>query len=382
MRSLNGIPNNFDNLIIGRVSTKQIKGKKRRETIFTTPELNYDLKDYKAIISSKKLSSDNLEHFSKIPLIHSVANLDYLNDGDLVLLEMDKGVITVMIENNSVHNSIFATSQCNCRCIMCPQPSEQDPSDREQINLEIIRLMDSSTGALGITGGEPTINKERLINILRQCKKYLLKTQIQILTNGILLKSIEYVKEIANIGIPNLFYCIPLYADTDIEHDYIMQKENAYRDTILGLYNLAALKQSVEIRIVVFSYNYKRLSRIAEFIYHNFPFVKHVAIMGMELEGIAKKNIKKLWISPQDYMPLVEKAVFYLSRRDIDVSIYNEQLCLMPKKLWAFSCKSISDWKNIHIEECDHCTLRAQCGGFFKSVSEDRMKLIKAIRNS
>lgn len=379
MLSLTGESNNSDDILVGRISLRQVKKKERKDTILVITDLNEDIKGYKAIITSLKIGKKTPSSLLEIPFIHSVDNTEILCDGDVVLLEMYSGTITVVFEKKTVHNSIFATSQCNCNCIMCPQPSNKDTKESERINLELVKFIDRSTHAIGITGGEPTLNKNRFIRLLKQCKNFLPRTQIQVLTNGILLKDMEYVKNIVSLGIDNLFFCIPLYADTDTEHNFIMQRKNAFQDTILGLYNLAAHEQSIELRVVVFSLNYRRLPQIAEFFYHNFPFVEHIAFMGMEVEGLAKDNIKKLWISPLDYMPYLEKAVFYLSRRDIDVSVYNEQLCLLPKSLWPFSSKSISDWKNIYVEECKLCKMKDTCGGFFKSVIDKHKKLVSAL---
>jgi hypothetical protein len=74
--------------------------------------------------------------------------------------------------------------------------------------------------------------------------------------------------------------------------------------------------------------------------------------MGMETTGLVFKNLKTLWVDPIEYMTELKIAVMYLPRRDINVSIYNLQLCILPQELWRFSKKSISDWKNIILDEC------------------------------
>jgi hypothetical protein len=51
------------------------------------------------------------------------------------------------------------------------------------------------------------------------------------------------------------------------------------------------------------------------------------------------------------------------------VSIYNEPLCMLEPSLHSFARKSISDWKNEFMPECDGCTRRNDCGGFFSSAS-------------
>jgi len=50
----------------------------------------------------------------------------------------------------------------------------------------------------------------------------------------------------------------------------------------------------------------------------------------------------------------------------MNVSIYNHQLCVLRKSLWKFARKSISDWKNIYLDECASCRAKEECGGLFK----------------
>jgi hypothetical protein len=50
------------------------------------------------------------------------------------------------------------------------------------------------------------------------------------------------------------------------------------------------------------------------------------------------------------------------------VSIYNHQLGLLDKRLWQFARKSISDWKNEYMPECEGCAEKQNCGGFFASA--------------
>ena len=63
----------------------------------------------------------------------------------------------------------------------------------------------------------------------------------------------------------------------------------------------------------------------------------------------------------------------------MNVSIYNHQLCTLPKKLWKFSEKSISAWKNEYLSECNQCSKQQQCGGFFSSSLKKHSKHITPI---
>jgi hypothetical protein len=102
--------------------------------------------------------------------------------------------------------------------------------------------------------------------------------------------------------------------------------------------------------------------------------------MQMELMGYAKDNLSDLWIDPLDYSTELERAVLKLHHRDIRVSIYNTQLCILPDNIRRFAVRSISDWKNIYIDECEDCLFKPDCAGFFASSTEMHSRGIMAIK--
>jgi hypothetical protein len=123
-----------------------------------------------------------------------------------------------------------------------------------------------------------------------------------------------------------------------------------------------------------------RLNQLAYYLFRNFPFVTHVALMGLEPIGFARRNWDLLWIDPMDYMETLEEATYFLANRGIPVSVYNLPLCLLPKSLWAFAKRSISDWKNMFIEPCRQCAGRERCCGLFASASAPwRSRAIRAL---
>ncbi len=103
--------------------------------------------------------------------------------------------------------------------------------------------------------------------------------------------------------------------------------------------------------------------------------------MGLENTGYTPYNFEKLWIDPVDYMKELNEAVSYLDSFGMNVSIYNLQLCILPQNLWKFARKSISDWKNIYIDECTDCSEKDNCGGFFASNLNAHSRYIKAIND-
>ena len=141
---------------------------------------------------------------------------------------------------------------------------------------------------------------------------------------------------------------------------------------------MARNNQRIEIRIVLHKQTYKRLPSLAKFIYMNLPFVEHIAFMGLEYTGYTPRNSNLLWMEPSEYSNELEEAVSYLDSMDMNVSIYNLQLCLLKPTLWRFARRSISDWKREYLDECNNCNLLKECGGIF-ATSQKHSNEIKAI---
>ena len=196
-------------------------------------------------------------------------------------------------------------------------------------------------------------------------------THLHLLTNGRLFAWPELAERLASIGHPDLVLGIPLYSDAATLHDYIVQARGAFDQTVTGLHHLARWRIPVELRVVLHKLSVPRLLQLAEYVYRNFPFVVHVALMGLEPTGYAVYNRDKLWLDPYEYQGILAEAVEYLSLRGMPVSVYNLQRCLLPPPAWAYARLSISDWKRVYLPECDECAERGSCGGFFRS--EERL---------
>jgi len=158
---------------------------------------------------------------------------------------------------------------------------------------------------------------------------------------------------------------IPIYSDDYLTHDFIVQSENAYYQTLLGIHNLARLNQRIELRIVLHKLSVPRLKKLVRFIYKNLPFAEHVVFMGLEYVGYAPFNEKKLWIDPVNYQNELIDAVEFLSTMGMHVSIYNSQLCILPQRLWKFFRKVNSESNFDMLTQCSTCSKLQDCGGIF-----------------
>jgi His-Xaa-Ser system radical SAM maturase HxsC len=293
----------------------------------------------------------------------------YLATGDVVVFNPERASLKVLYRKGASYNAMLVTERCNNFCLMCSQPPKTaDDSYIIDELLKAIPLMDYSTPEIGITGGEPTLLGDDLIQIVRTLKGHLPSTAVHILSNGRNFKNLSLAAKIAGLDHPDLMIGIPIYSDISNIHDYVVQADGAFDETIRGILNLKRYGQKVEIRVVIHKQTYARLPQLAEFIARNLLFLDHVALMGLEMMGFTKHNLEDLWIDPADYQKELKAAVETLARYRMNVSIYNHQLCLLDKALWPFNRKSISDWKNEYMPECAPCEMKEKCGGFFSSA--------------
>lgn len=289
--------------------------------------------------------------------------------GDVIEVRPDTGNVARRFRRGGNNNILFATERCNSFCVMCSQPPREIEDDwRVQHLCELVELIDRDTAALTITGGEPTLLGDGLSRVISHCATYLPQTHIQVLTNGRNFgKDLPPATFIASH--PSLIWAVPLYGDHFGLHDYIVQSSGAFAETIRGLYALETARQRIEIRVVLVKPVVSRLPELARFIYRNFPFVEHIALMGTEPTGFAKAHRDELWIDPVDMQGALAKAVDFLVSRDLNVSLYNLPLCTLPERLWPFAKRSISDWKQRYLPACEACDVRNQCGGLFAWIT-------------
>ena len=320
------------------------------------------------------LIEEGAEHLaptdSGLPVLMGLPELDSVSQNSIVAIS-PSGATYTLYRPESRFNVIFATGQCNSNCLMCSQPPADDdiPSLIDE-HLRLIDLIPAPPVSLGISGGEPTLLGDGLVKILGAIKRRFPDVALTMLTNGRNFADPVLAQKIAEAAPVDFVSAIPLYADTPSIHDWIVQAEGAFAETMAGLYNAARYRLRVEIRVVLHKQTIPRLVPLMDFIYRNLPFVSHVALMGLENMGYVKKNWDELWIDPLDYADELTEAVRRMHYRGMHVSIYNLPLCIVPTSVRSFARQSISDYKNLYLEECDGCALRSECAGLFASSKE------------
>ena len=315
-----------------------------------------------------------------VPAAHLAATFDYLGDGDVISMEPEHGRLRTLFRKKARYNSFLLTERCNNNCLMCSQPPRNvaDGWIVDEI-LAAMPLIDRDAGEIGFTGGEPTLLGERFLELVRATESFLPRTSLHILSNGRSFADEALARELAKIRHHDLMLGIPVYSDLAHLHDHVVQADGAFDETIRGILNLKRHGVRVEIRSVLQQHTVARLPQFARFVTRNLRFVDHVALMGLELTGFARANLESLWIDPADYQAELTEAVGILHRAHVHVSIYNSQLCVLDRELHRFARRSISDWKQQYMPDCEGCSLLDACGGFFASAEIRYSRAIKPV---
>lgn len=287
-----------------------------------------------------------------------------LEIGDIVSIG-DNGLLQIVYSSSSPENSLFLTNRCNHNCIMCAQPHLGHGNIYYKESKIIVDFIECQPKSLGITGGEPLLYKDLFLDFFSHTTNKLPETFFQVLTNGSSLSSKIFAKSVCSIN-QKATFCIPIYGDNERDHDRIVGKNGAFFKTIQGIYNLADLNADIEIRIVLFSETIDRIANIAEFISKNFPFVHHVAIMGIEMMGKASSN-SNFYINLKSFRNKLIETSNILISSNIFFSFFNIPLCEVSSELHKFCRQSISPWKIRFVNKCNSCVLKELCCGIFFS---------------
>jgi len=378
MITLKGTPSRAFAPIIGEVTFTPIPFYRRSKTILICEELDGASLGYKGCICEG--SKGRFYHPDHIFGV-SEEDISKIKEGDIVRLD-GEGKIDVLWEHTSHQNCLFLTENCNCRCVMCPQPPTDTNSP--QLIKEVEEVLDllraQKVSDICLTGGEPSLVGDKFFSILRRCVTEHPEANISILTNGKLFADKKFADNLLGIPTKKVTFCVSLHSEVDTLHDMIVGRKGSYAKTQKGIYHLASMGFPIEIRVVITKLNYHHLLDFAEHLYNYFPFCIHYAFMGLELHGHAEKNADKVYISPQDFQEPLKDAVLFLARRGLLVSIYNIPLCLCHNEVKNFARQSISGWKNIYLPVCDECEEKLSCAGFFSTSAFLPIELITPIR--
>ncbi len=289
-----------------------------------------------------------------------------LQEGDIVVPVRDKQEVLVLLREADAHHSLFMTNRCNSYCLMCSQPPTLgDDGWLVGEAIDAVRHLRKSPPVLGLTGGEPLLLGTGLRQVLNAIEQEHPTTHVEILTNGRLFSNRQVVSDILDGLTMPARWLVPLYGHCNFVHDFVVQTQGAFDETIGGLLTLQAHGQQIQLRIVLIEPVLRVLPELAAFIGRNLPFVREVALMGCEPIGFALANRELCEVNLHEWGETLERSARTLRRFSIPYLFMNAPLCALPQSLWSDAHRSISDWKNEYAAECDGCAVKESCSGLF-----------------
>jgi len=114
VKVLQGQPINLTSPIIGRVSRNGRQFCFKKDTIYVSEKIRKNLWGYAGVVAGQSINQVNVTSQKPSILGLSMQDLSFLQEGDVVVLE-PSGLVTVMWDADSPHNSIFVTDTCNCK---------------------------------------------------------------------------------------------------------------------------------------------------------------------------------------------------------------------------------------------------------------------------
>lgn len=296
----------------------------------------------------------------------AIADTDVLVAGDVVALEPARRHAEVLMRATDQHHTVFLTNRCNSRCVMCSQPPTETNDDwRVREAMDVLRHMSWSPAVIGFTGGEPLLLGEGLRTVLMATADKHANSQIEVLTNARLAANDAHARLLFADLPPRFCWMVPLYGHAPFLHDYVVQAEGAFDETLRGLLNLQRHQQPVQLRIVLIRPVLEILPALADFIARNLPFVREVALMSCEPIGFALANRADCEVDLLDWQDELQAAVRRLDRGAVPVIFMNTPLCGLRPELWPYAHRSISDWKKTYALECKPCAVKNECCGLF-----------------
>ena len=172
MRKLRCRTTGINNTIFAKITRSRQKRKSRSDYVFVaSEEIARNYNGYAAVIVEESQAQIHSRKLKNVPLIIIQDKIVELNDNDVVQVSPQSQTLLVPYESQSPHNGLFVTERCNSRCIMCPQRPKPGSEDRVEYCNRLIELIAPSIENLTLTGGEPTLLGDKLIELIVNCRE-------------------------------------------------------------------------------------------------------------------------------------------------------------------------------------------------------------------
>ena len=304
-------------------------------------------------------------HFGRVRL-SGVSPADLL--GDVLLIDPPGATAHRLIRARSPHNTLLVTERCDQLCVMCSQPPKKTHVDLFDHFVVACKLAPANM-TIGISGGEPTLYKDQLFDLIEDVFEARPDVRFHVLTNGQHFAR-DDARRLGQRALREVLWGIPLYAAEPGRHDAIVKKAGAFERLLEGFVPLMLSGAAIELRTVVLKDNAELLPELARLVAAQLPFIRFWAIMQLENAGFARRAWPSLFFDTSLNFAPIAGAIDVALSRGIGVSLYNFPLCTVPDAYRSLCASSISDWKRRYLSACACCSLKNDCGGFFEWYPE------------
>ena len=133
-------------------------------------------------------------------------------DGDVLLVDPQAGRAERIFRSGSRHNTLLVTERCDQLCVMCSQPPKKTHVDRFAHFETACRICEENS-LIGISGGEPTLYKQELFNLVERTSAQRPDVGFHILSNGQHFSE-DDIDRLRSSAFRNVIWGIPIYSET------------------------------------------------------------------------------------------------------------------------------------------------------------------------
>jgi MoaA/NifB/PqqE/SkfB family radical SAM enzyme len=214
---------------------------------------------------------------------------------------------TVPIKNELVYLNLSFSNICNNKCRMCNSRfSSNWYDDEKKLGIDIPKgiinqtkffetLDTSSIRFVNLTGGEPLLEQNRIINFLKKCNlkelNLIITTNVTLLPNDELTSLLKKCKKIE--------WTLSIDAFGSL-NDFI-RKGSSWDHTVKHLSWYYTNFEHIKVNTVISIYNVNCYNLLLEFLKNNFPKINHVHRLADGAEWLSVKNL------PDNYKYIVKE---------------------------------------------------------------------------
>lgn len=285
-------------------------------------------------------------------------------DGDVLLVDPKRGAAERILRADSRHNTLLVTERCDQLCVMCSQPPKKTHVDRFQHFREACLLAPEGM-LIGVSGGEPTLYKQDLFELIEETLRERSDLGFHVLSNGQHFDDGDTAR-LRDPAFRRVTWGIPLYSASPAVHDDVVAKPGAFKRLERSLEVLLKAGARIELRTVVMRSTVPGLPALAERIAARLSFIEAWSIMQLENIGFAKNRWSNLHHDhTADFSPFA-RALDVAQLGGIKARLFNFPLCSVPHNYRHLAPASISDWKKKFAPGCGSCAAKDRCSGFFE----------------